>query len=200
MYPHRIRLRGPWDLTVAGGEPRQLTFPATWPKAGLPELSGRVQFLRRFGFPGRIDAHERVWLIGEGVEGPADISLQGERLGTVELGKFAFEITARLNERNMLQVDLDVSPERVQLWDDIAMEVRATAYLSNVVREAGIIRGVVAGSADRALEVYAVANGRTHGYCEVHAGSEFTLDVASAKGPVRVELVNVSTVWDVVEL
>lgn len=199
MYPHRIRLRGPWDLTIAGDE-RQLTFPATWAKAGLPESSGPVQFLRRFGYPGRIDAHERVWLIGEGVEGPADISLQGERLGTVESGKFAFEITARLRDRNVLQVDLDVSPGRVQLWDDIAMEVRATAYFSNVVRDAAVVRGTVVGSADRPLEVYAVANGRTHGYAEVHAGSEFILDVASAKGPVRVELVNVSTVWDVIEL
>ena len=199
MYPHRIRLRGPWEMTPAGELPRRLAFPATWADANLPTFAGRVAFERRFGYPGRIDAHERVWLVGAGVVGPAEIVLQGELLGTAN-GRFAFDVTALLRERNALEVSLDVAAGRVGLWDDIALEVRATAYLDGVVRVGNSIRGRVAGTCDGKLEVYVLAAGRTCGYREVTAGAEFVIELEAADGPLRVELVNVSTVWDVVEL
>ena len=71
MYPHRIRLRGPWDCEplarLAPGAsdgalppPGRMTLPCRWAEGGLTDFAGRVRFRRRFGYPGRIDAHERV--------------------------------------------------------------------------------------------------------------------------------------------
>src|SRR5437868_4847327 len=119
MYPHRIRLRGPWEMTVAGDAPRRVSFPTTWADVGLPDFVGPVSFERRFGYPGRIDAHERVWLIGEGVAGPATFEFQGEPLGVVTADAFAFDVTQRLAERNLLKVTFEVIAGRTRLWDDI---------------------------------------------------------------------------------
>ena len=200
MYPHRIRLRGPWEMAAAGLPPSRVAFPTTWAAIGLSDFAGLVSFERRFGYPGRIDAHERVWLIGEGVVGPALIELQGETLDVVDNGRFAFEITQRLGERNLLKVSLDIVAGRLVLWEDIALEVRATAYLDQVVQDGLIVRGRVAGTCDGPLEVYALAEGRTRGYGEVRAGAPFEIALDGAAKDVRVELIHVSTVWDVVEL
>ena len=48
---------------------------------------GPVLLRRRFGYPGRIDAHERVWLVGEGGHGPAGIRLPGPVLATNLAGR-----------------------------------------------------------------------------------------------------------------
>jgi hypothetical protein len=197
MYPHRIRLRGPWDLTLPHGEPRRVMFPATWKDVGLPDYVGSATFARRFGYPGHIDAHERVWLVGQGMAGPAEIHFQDEPLGTVS-GRFAFEVTAHLRERNMLRVTLDIVAGHTRLWDDIALEVRATAFLEDIVQEGLIVRGRIAGTSAGPLEVYALAADRTCGYCVAHAGGEF--EITCDAPPSRVELINVATVWDVLEL
>src|SRR3954451_22994743 len=146
MYPHRIRLRGPWDFDPQGPgapPPGRLLFPAMWADARLGDWSGRVVFRRKFAYPGRIEASERVWLIGEGVAGPADLRLAGQTLGVVTADRFAFEVTSLLANRNLAEVELEVGPDRTRLWDDIALEVRATAYLEDVrlVRE-GTARSV----------------------------------------------------------
>jgi hypothetical protein len=206
MYPHRMRLRGPWDFEPQGASappPGRLLFPAVWPDARLGEWSGRVVLRRKFGYPGRIDEHERVWLIGEGVAGPAEVRLAGQALGVVSGDHFAFDVTRLLAKRNLLEVELDAGPERTRLWDDIALEVRATAYLDGVrtTREADgrFVEGRVAGSADRPLEVYVLIAGRNCSYEVVEAGKSFRMPI-DATGPVRVELVHVSTVWYVIEL
>jgi hypothetical protein len=199
MYPHRIRLRGPWEMTRAGETPRRVMFPTSWADIGLTDFAGPVDFERRFGYPGRIDAHERVWLIGEGLVGPANIALQGESLG-IATNRFAFEVTGRLRDRNVLKISLDVAPERLGLWDNIALEVRATAYFDGISRDGKTVRGRVAGTCDGLLEVYALADGRTCGYREVMAGVPFEIALERDASSLRVELVNVSTVWDVVEL
>lgn len=198
MYPHRIRLRGPWDVTAAGVT-RRVMLPASWAGFGLDGVVGRVVCQRRFGYPGRIDAHERVWLIGEGVSSPVEIGLQGETLGTVTTNRFAFDVTARLGERNLAQVAFETGPDRSGAWDDIALEVRATAYLADVSAAGNVLRGKVAGTADGPLEIYVLADGRSCGYGQGKAGETFEVS-CDAPGPWRVELVNVSTVWDVVEI
>src|SRR5262245_36216308 len=63
MYPHRIRLRGPWEH-----EP-------------LPDTTG-TRHRRRFGYPGQIDATERVWITCEGVTGRATVTLNKHLLGS----------------------------------------------------------------------------------------------------------------------
>ena len=199
MYPHRIRLRGPWDLTTTTGLSRRVLFPATWEVAGLPNYVGPVAFARRFGYPGRIDAHERVWLVGQGVSGPAEIVFQDQPLGRVA-GGFAFEVTARLRDRNLLKVSLEIIAGQTRLWDDIALEVRATAYLEGIVQDGRRIRGRIAGTSEGPLDVYVLAADRTCGYCQTKAEEEFAIECDGAATPSRIELVNAATVWDVVEL
>src|SRR5262245_58836427 len=95
MYPHRIRLRGPWEcepLARAGpGDaagplpaPFRMTMPCAWAEGGLTGFAGRVRFRRRFGYPGTIDAYERVWLTFAGVRDFADVALNGTPLGRRE--------------------------------------------------------------------------------------------------------------------
>src|SRR6266849_10307562 len=96
MYPHRIRLRGPWECEplarIAPDEhgqtgrdslppPCRMTMPCRWSEGGLENFAGRVRFRRRFGYPGRIDAHERVWLTFAGIGGTAEVWLNGQHLG-----------------------------------------------------------------------------------------------------------------------
>ena len=187
-------------MTPAGETPRRVMFPAQWADAKLDGFVGSVAFERRFGFPGRIDAHERVWLVGQGMAGPANISLQGELLGTITSGRFAFEVTPRLRDRNLLQVTLGVDASRTDLWDDIALEVRATAYLEDVTRDGLSVRGRVTGTCEGPLEIYVLAGDRRCGYRQVAAGEAFDVEIEPADGPMRVELIQVSTVWYVVEL
>src|SRR5438477_13088651 len=98
MYPHRIRLRGPWEceplaraVSDAQGRsemvvealppPRRMVLPCRWGEGGLADFAGRVRFRRRFGLPRQLDAHERVWLTFAGVDGVAWLSLNGDLLG-----------------------------------------------------------------------------------------------------------------------
>src|SRR5579864_6240669 len=99
IYPHRIRLRGPWECeplarfvaradggmdTVTAGLPvkRRVLMPCRWGAAALHDFAGQVRFRRRFGYPGRLDPHERVWLTFGGVDQSAQVTLNGQFLGS----------------------------------------------------------------------------------------------------------------------
>jgi hypothetical protein len=205
MYPHRIRLRGPWDC-----QPLDPPGPAF--RAAMPcrlDQAGRLRCRRHFGYPGRIDAHERVWLVLDGVAGRAAVSLNGTPLGACASGSAEFEVTDRLGPRNELVVEAE-SPGSREPWEEVALEVRCTAYLRNVRAWVGEEDGItlhaggeVVGRADGPLDLYLIL-GRsplTETRAEAEpAGRPFHL--AAAVGdrdrlaePVRVELVNGATVW-----
>src|SRR5437879_6234224 len=69
MYPHRIRLRGPWECEPLRSEvrPFRVTMPCRWSATPLAGVGWRVRCRRRFGYPGRLDGDERVWLTGDGL-------------------------------------------------------------------------------------------------------------------------------------
>jgi beta-galactosidase/beta-glucuronidase len=142
MYPHRIRLRGPWECeplarfgmnadgrkettTADLPAPRKMTMPCRWSEGGLRNFAGRVRFRRHFGYPGRIDEHERVWLTFAEAEGTAEIWLNGELLGRREAAQhpFEFEITRLLRDRNELRVEVE-GPETGGLSGEVALEIR----------------------------------------------------------------------------
>src|SRR5262249_45018711 len=151
MYPHRIRLRGPWECeplarAVAGADgrirtatealppPRRMVLPCRWGDGGLPDFAGRVRFCRRFGLPRQLDPHERVWLTFAGVDGVARVSLNGHFLGQPERAAepFEFEITGLLRERNELLVDVEAPTDKGGLWGEVALEIRCSAFLCRV--------------------------------------------------------------------
>src|SRR5437762_3337996 len=120
MYPHRIRLRGPWECeplarrVVREGKieyeeghlpPRlQMTLPCRWQAGGLAHFAGRVRFLRSFGYPSRVDAQERLWLTFEGADETANVWLNGQFLGSPQPANapFEFDVSAVLRPRNEL--------------------------------------------------------------------------------------------------
>jgi hypothetical protein len=228
MYPHRIRLRGPWQcepLVRLSNEadaplppPLSMTMPCRWRDGGLPGFGGLVRFRRRFGYPGRIDAYERVWLTFAEIEGAAEIRLNGHALG--ELDKSAqdveFEVTALLGARNELSVEVNATGDEGGLWGEVALEVRCTAYLRQVrfhpVADGNIrrlaVNGGVVGTCDRTLELYVIAGRSTVAYRTVEAspnGEAFQILSDPLPGepeiemPVRVELVNGACTWFVFE-
>jgi hypothetical protein len=217
MYPHRIRLRGPWECEAlerrGPGElppPRRVTLPGRWAEGGLVGFAGRVRFNRRFGYPGRIDEHERVWITADGVTASAELSLNGTPVGRfrAEDGAFEAEITSLLRPRNELVVVVEGGIDG-GLWGEVALEVRCRAFLRDIhvepVAGALQIRGTVVGPVGEQLELYAVLGRRTAGYATVAAtpeGTPFHLDAevpvdADEDGAValKLDLVNGASVW-----
>lgn len=196
MYPHRIRLRGPWQS-------QPLSAAAT---------EGQ-RFRRRFGYPGRIDAYERVWLTLAGIAGMAEVHLNDHPLGRREgPAAFEFDVTALLRPRNELVVDV-IGATSGSWQGEAALEVRCTAFLRNL-RRAALRRGErvelrvdgeIVGEAERPLELYVVAGRSTMAYQVVtpsREGRPFEIVVpdldaeALRESPVvKVDLVNGASIW-----
>jgi hypothetical protein len=185
-----------------------MALPCRWAAGGLPDFAGVVRFRRRFGYPGRIDSAERVWLTFAGVEGRPVIAVNGQSLETPSdpARPFEYEITSLLTPRNELTVEVD-GPETSGLWGEVALEIRRSAFLREVVCRVVdgprlSVSGFIVGTAERPLELYAVLGRSSIAYAtEVasQAGTPFTL-TSEVLGPwgeelLRVELVDAATVW-----
>lgn len=192
MYPHRIRLRGPWE---AAGRTVKLPGP-------VPGFTGRVALSRRFGYPGTIDAQERVWLVVEGLRRPARLSLNGEALGELSTSG-EFDVTSRLLERNGLVIETETDGESP--WAEVALEVRATAWLRRLaLRREGdglVATGEAIGAAPGPLDLYLVAGRRTAAYLSIiptPEGTPFRLagtPEPGEDGPAKVELAWGGVLW-----
>jgi hypothetical protein len=174
-------------------------MPCRWAEAGKPDLTGTVRCRRRFGYPGRIDPHERVWLTFAGVADHADASLNDTALGSVT-GPAEFDVTALLQPRNDLVVDV----EGPGLWGEVALEVRCTAYLRGVrarVEQADLhVTGEVVGLADNPLDLYVIVDRSPLVESQITAepgGQSFHLAARLTGQPVcvQVDLVNGAVVW-----
>jgi hypothetical protein len=227
MYPHRIRLRGPWEfepLARAGGDPRPLPpggrmiMPCPWREGGLTDFAGRVLFRRGFGYPGRLDATDHVWLTFAGIQGTARVWVNDQLLGQMEEVRdpFEFEITAFLRARNQLRVEVEAGDDSGGLWGEVALEIRCPAFLRQVQVTAVIagdtadlhVAGEVVGTAERPLDFYVLLDDATILYTTLEpaaAGRPFH-QVAAGLPPerwqpadrrheIRMELVNGATVW-----
>ncbi|MCI0378272.1 MAG: hypothetical protein L0215_11750, partial [Gemmataceae bacterium] len=96
MYPHRMRLLGPWECQPQGRPACTVRIPCLLSDVGLEGVAGLVRFQRRFGRPRRIDDHERVWLTFANVRGSAAVRLNDQTLGGGLTGDFSFDVTANL--------------------------------------------------------------------------------------------------------
>ena len=190
MYPHRIRLRGPWECeplaravkqhdgrlemaTESLPPPCRINMPCRWAETGLADFAGRVRFRRRFGMPRHLDTHEVVWLTFAGVEGSAVVTLNGHFLGRHEQAAepFEYDVTGLLREGNELLVDIE-APAGNGYLGDVALEVRCTAFLRGVraspqwaAGTVGLhIQGEAVGTCDRPLEIYVLLGGSTIAY------------------------------------
>ncbi|MFN4261409.1 MAG: hypothetical protein ACK4RK_19155 [Gemmataceae bacterium] len=219
-YPHRIALRGPWDYEIVSGAitadaPRhgRMASPCRWQTGGS---SSTVRLRRRFGYPGRIDAHERVWLLIGGLEGVADVSLNQCSLGQLrqEDSPFAFDVTPSLQARNQLQAEVRTAGDQGGFWD-VALEVRCLAFprrlsyrFVEIEGQAVLeVHGEIVGPSDLSLELYALLDRATVAYAPVQAvdtGRPFLLrsepltgidQAKNGPGLLTVDLVRAGSSW-----
>src|SRR5579859_6612977 len=134
MYPHRIRLLGPWECEPLAPAlpPRRFVPPARLRDVGLLNFAGTVRLTRRFGYPGRIDSYEHVWLTFADIVGVADITLNDHLVASAVTGAAEFEVTPRLAPRNRLDVLLHADSDAAGLPGEIALEVRRDAFLRQI--------------------------------------------------------------------
>jgi hypothetical protein len=198
MYPHRIRLRGPWEceplirlVRHADGRLEQVeqalppkcrvTMPGRFGDGPLAGFAGRVRFRRRFGLPRRIDAFERVWLTCAGADTKADVWLNNEFLGEQAQANepFEFEVTGLLRERNETVVEVEAYDDQGGLWGEVALEVRCEVFLRNVrlhdtfSGECARLHagGELVGRTELPLEIYLILDRFTVAYQALKAGS-----------------------------
>lgn len=224
MYPHRIRLRGPWEATVLDGPAdtgatRRVTLPARWGALGIGDTGGWIRLRRRFGLPRWIDDWERVWLTCAGVAGQATWRLNDTaiRLANSSEAQLELDITPILRERNDLVVEMEHTGPEGGPWGEVALEIRCRAYLSGVKMNAkraedglrvNIGGQVVTEELADPLELYVLINGANQAYERHHAiravsDFQFSLICEPPKTgnplDVRVDLVNGATIWHTVE-
>ena len=129
-YPHAIRLRGPWDYETLAYESideygqrhddmgvlapvGRTTLPGDWSGSLGRDFHGRVRYRRRFNRPSGLDPHERVWLVVEGADARASVTLNGRELG--EVRGYAlhgeFDVTEWVEPRNELTLDVELPGE-----------------------------------------------------------------------------------------
>ncbi len=206
-YPHRIRLRGPWECEPLAppGPARRVLMPCRWADVGLAGPT-RVRCRRRFGYPGRIDSHERVWLTLAGAEDRVEVWVNEEPLGQHPGDRpCELEVTALLRARNELAIAVESAPGSGGLWGEVALEVRCSAFLRDVYLQMEgptlLVCGAVVGTAEGELELYAVCDRHPAGYAKVvpsPEGAPFALRVEGQGAQpvsVQVDLVNRATVW-----
>ena len=211
VYPHRIRLRGPWECAPLEGPPaRRVILPCRWLEAGLADFHGVARFTRAFGYPGNIDDSEHVWLTCDGVTGCTDVHLNGQLLPTQKNSTFAFDVTKILTPRNRLDVLVDGASDDAGLWGEVAMEIRKDAFLADVQLEradsTASLTGKVVGTTPQALELYILVDGRHVAYRTILPSIEGTAfrfalpEILPSSQIVRVELIQISSIWYIVEL
>jgi hypothetical protein len=151
MYPHRIRLRGPWEceplarrVSLPDGTrlytavdlpaPGRIKMPSRWCEAGLSGFAGKARLRRRFGLPRRLDANERVWLTFAGADSATSVCLNGRFLGECMPAScpFEFHVTELLRDSNELVVEIESADDSGGLWGEVALEIRCLAFLRDV--------------------------------------------------------------------
>ncbi len=145
-YPHLMRLRGPWNwamLPPADPHSGKLNLPADWSEVLPAGFPGPVRFSRHFQAPARLEEHERLFLVVGGIDAAGVVRVNGTQLGEITDGypaSAAYDITALLAPRNLLEIDVSVPPGAPRYGRDgkagglvreIRLEVRAEAYLED---------------------------------------------------------------------
>lgn len=164
MYPHRMRLHGPWELRSAshlrrGSAPEEtIRVPGTW-SGGLPASDRGIRLLRKFGRPSRLDPWERVWVCIQASPMPDVCVLNGELLsGNAQCPTGEFEVTDRLTDRNELALQFSPNQGMLRAIETVALEIRRTAYLVEMTLQelpdgSFEIAGEVSGASDEDLFV-----------------------------------------------
>jgi hypothetical protein len=117
IYPHVIRLAGPWECEVLRADSGGLTAP-TAQRVQPPldcgalfgsDFRGQVRFRRRFNRPTNLDPQEAVWLVIENSAARGNVRLSDESIGELlaEVPLAEFDVTPQLALHNELTIDAE---------------------------------------------------------------------------------------------
>jgi len=95
--PHRIRLRGHWQVT--------------------PLDDDRNRHMRRFGRPRTLDVNEHLWVVCAGLPADAVVTVNGVLVGS---GNCSVDITEILDLRNEVTIEVPA----LSTIDEVLLEVR----------------------------------------------------------------------------
>jgi beta-mannosidase len=99
-----------------------MQVPSNWHLHRLPNFNGRVKFTREFNFANALAAGEQAFLVFQGVDYFAEISLNGNSVGKHEgyFQSFEFDVAGFLKPgKNELSVIVDAPLEEPgTVWPD----------------------------------------------------------------------------------
>lgn len=169
MYPHFIRLRGPWETVDDAGQKRRIHMPGDWHTIAAQQR----HLSRKFGLPRLLDADESVILVCNFV-GLTECALNGSSLAASHVAKDAieFEITKLLQPRNEVIMTWSASTEP----PEVALEIRGPVFLRDVHPTADGWAGQVIGESRKHLEVHLLAQGRAVARVPVQANRPFVVN------------------------
>lgn len=134
MAPHRIHLRGPWEvsgpwLDVAGGSQRTVTLPIAW-HAIFGTQAGTATFRRWFHRPTNLAVEDRLAIILTGVRGSGCLRMNDDPWQPLHLDGTQARVAitlALLRQRNRLEIELTFDPlttsEAGGLFAAVALEI-----------------------------------------------------------------------------
>jgi len=212
MYPHRIRLRGPWTLKTAAGTivPVKIDDGSNAARLDPTAVPSPVQLCRRFSWLARLQAHERLWLVLER-SAVTSCALNGMALGltTVAERHQECEVTSLAQRSNALALDLPAGQWQLG-YPEVALEVRCRTFLRNAAWSIDTIdrrleiTGLLVGANETPLELYARAGDVNVLYEVVYASqpcspfrcrSENIETPMDELTPIQIDLVKGGVIW-----
>ncbi len=118
---HRIRLRGPWEISTPGESARRtVKLPATWAQAAGDSSPDFLCCERRFHRPTIMAEFERVWLVVSQPCAQFEVALNRQR---IEGFSERADVTELLLEANVLTIDLAPPAEGDAELFSVALEI-----------------------------------------------------------------------------
>jgi hypothetical protein len=136
VEPYRIRLRGPWEVTLierdGTAEPLRFAYiPAEWREL-FGDRAGTGVFRRRFNRPTGLGPADEIWIVLTSVPGEVKFEINGRALSSCALTaeRRAYDVTAELQEHNLIEVHVTDDPAEHAgtpggLWETVCLEIRA---------------------------------------------------------------------------
>lgn len=133
--PYRIRLRGPWEVTLidpsGAAEPfRYAYIPAAWTDL-FGDRPGTAVFRRHFNRSPGVAPEDQVWIVLPAAPGHVEFQINGHPVAPAESTpqSLAFDITPHIQEFNVLEVRITDDPaahagQPGGLWDTVLLEIR----------------------------------------------------------------------------
>ncbi|NBR07451.1 MAG: hypothetical protein EBT92_17045 [Planctomycetes bacterium] len=126
MNHHRIRLRGPWQCTIAPGDLAPIMQTIIAPCL-IPEIAEGISFriARKLGRPSTLLAEEAVYLVIKKPGYAFKVFWNQKDLGVTQVHEdFEYPIKEHLLERNHLEMEGFASKVRTFIFEETFLEIR----------------------------------------------------------------------------